>query len=115
MIHRNLYDSIQVMDKSVDIFGSFKQNIPLFIGVCLCAYFSYHIVLGRYSYQQLVSMQPAATAKSKELDSLKDKTATLEEKVTLMRPATLSSDLLEEQIRLILGYNKSGEIVILSH
>lgn len=88
--------------------------MPLLIGVCLCVYFSYHIIFGRYSYPQLISLRPVAAAKVRELDSLKSKTIVLEEKVTLLRPATLSSDLLEEQIRYILGYNKSDEIVILS-
>ncbi len=102
------------MNKTVDIFTKLKHNIPLFIGVCLCIYFSYHIAFGNYSYPQFVSLQPVAMAKASELDSLKEKTAALEQKVTLMRPATLSSDLLEEQIRYVLGYNKNGEIVILS-
>lgn len=102
------------MNKTVDIFTKMKQNIPLFIGVCLCIYFSYHIAFGRYSYPQLVSLQPVSVVKAHELDLLKQKKASLEQKVTLMRPATLSSDLLEEQIRYVLGYNKSGEIVILS-
>jgi cell division protein FtsB len=61
-----------------------------------------------------VSLKPVAVAKSSKLDSLREKAAVLEQKVTLMRPATLSSDLLEEQIRYVLGYNKNGEIVILS-
>jgi len=102
------------MYKTVDIFTTFKHNIPLFIGVCLCVYFSYHISFGRYSYPQLVSLKPVAIEKAGKLDSLKEITAALEQKVTLMRPATLSSDLLEEQIRYVLGYNKNGEIVILS-
>ena len=102
------------MKRPVDIFVAFKNNIPLFVGVCLCIYFSYHIIFGRYSYPQLESLRPVASAKADELDSLKAKTSVLEEKVTLMRPATLSPDLLEEQIRYVLGYNKSGEIVILS-
>ncbi|MCK5384529.1 MAG: septum formation initiator family protein [Alphaproteobacteria bacterium] len=102
------------MKRTVDIFAVFKKNIPLLIGICLCVYFSYHIIFGRCSYPQLTSLRPVAIAKIGELDSLKEKTALLEGKVTLMRPATLSTDLLEEQIRYILGYNKSDEIVILS-
>lgn len=77
-------------------------------------YFSYHVVWGHYSYPKLRALRPIAATKSMELESLKFRTASLERKVTLLRPDTLSSDLLEEQIRYVLGYNKRDEIVILS-
>ena len=86
----------------------------MLIGICLCAYFSYHTIFGRYSYPQYITLRPVAESKAGELDSLRAKTTLMERKVTMMRPATLSPDLLEEQIRYILGYNKSDEIVILS-
>lgn len=102
------------MKVPVDISDYCKKNIPLFIGMCLCFYFSYHLILGQYSYPKLLSLHPIVTEKSDKLDSLKIKTSILEGKVTLMRPATFSPDLMEEQIRYILGYNKNGEVVILS-
>ncbi len=101
------------MNKSVDIFAKLKYDIPFFVGLCLCFYFSYHTVFGRYSYPQLVSVRATVTTRADELDYLQKNAHVLEQKVTLMRPATLSSDFLEEQIRYILGYNRNDEIVIL--
>ncbi len=88
--------------------------MPLFIGLCLCAYFSYHAMFGKYGYIQIQNLAPIAAAKEMQLKALTDKSSNLEVKVSLLRPDSLSVDILEEQIRLILGYSYDDEIVIIN-
>ncbi|MFP4097839.1 MAG: FtsB family cell division protein [Alphaproteobacteria bacterium] len=104
-----------IMIKVVDILALTKKNVPVLIGACLALYFSYHIFFGRCNYSMLVALRPVVEEKADILDSLRTQTSALEEKVTLMRPATMSVDLLEERVRYVLGYSKHDEIVIFSH
>tara|TARA_R110001592_G_scaffold16881_5_gene71451 strand:- start:10874 stop:11185 length:312 start_codon:yes stop_codon:yes gene_type:complete len=101
------------MKETVDIFITVRKNLPLMVGLCLCAYFSYHMVFGKYGYMRLNNLQPIAQAKEKQLGALITKSTNLENKVSLLRPNTLSPDLLEEQVRLILGYNNQDEMILL--
>ena len=103
------------MKNVVDIFVGFRKNMPLLVCLCFVIYFSSHIVLGKYGYAQLSYLNPISVAKAVELESLKVQSKSLEERVTLLRPDTLSTDLLEEQIRFILGYNKNGEIALIAN
>ena len=101
------------MKETVDIFIAVKKNMPIIVGICLCMYFSYHMISGKYSYARYDNLKPIAQAKEMQLKALKAKSDTLENKVSLLRPNTLSTDLLEEQVRLFLGYNHRNEVVII--
>ncbi len=101
------------MSEVVDIFTVIKKNLPIFIGLSLCAYFSYHSIFGRYGYTHIQNLAPIAASKSKQLDALVLKSNNLESQVRLLRPDSLSLDALEEQIRVILGYSYGSEIVII--
>ena len=49
------------------------------------------------------------------LQNLEQEKSALEDKVQMMRPATLSADMLEEQARAILGYKHKDEFVVLDN
>ncbi|MGH1376751.1 MAG: FtsB family cell division protein [Alphaproteobacteria bacterium] len=98
-----------------DTFRSLRKNLPIIAGLCLCLYFSYHTVSGDRSYSQLSSLKNAYEQKIIALNHLKNKKSDAQEKVHMMRPDSLSIDLVEEQARDILGYTKQGEFVIVSN
>ena len=100
------------MKETVDIFLVLKRNLPMFVGLFLCAYFSYHAMFGNYGYSQIQNLSPISIAKERQLSALISKSSYLESRVSLLRPDSLSVDVLEEQVRLILGYNYDNEFVI---
>ncbi len=103
------------MDTLANIRFAFRRNLPLWIGVCLCLYFSYHIVSGQRSYFHLSQLNLSLQQKAYTLSLLEQKHQDMEKKVMLMRPNSLSIDMLEEQIRLLLGYNLNNEILVVDN
>ena len=51
--------------------------------------------------------------KEKQLSALEQKSVEIENRVKLLRPDTLSPDMLEEQARYILGYNTKNEMIVI--
>ncbi len=88
------------------------RNLPFLIGVCLCLYFSYHLVSGERSFSRLSQLHIESTGKVMTLGALSLERQALEEAVKMMRPGTLSVDVLEENSRIILGYQSDGEVVV---
>ncbi len=101
------------MDKLKDIRSKFHRNLPMLVGVCLSLYFSYHSVSGHRSYSRLVDLNSSLQEKTQALQGLEQEVAVLESKVRMMRPDSLSVDMLDEQASLILGYARIGDIVVL--
>ncbi|MDR1365731.1 MAG: septum formation initiator family protein [Holosporales bacterium] len=88
-----------------------KVWLPLFC-LGLTAYFSYHILCGKrgmFSWRQVNSK---ITVLNGRLGNLKRQSASLENSVSRLRSRSLDPDLLDEQIRKILGWNEKDEIVI---
>lgn len=100
------------MKETVDILIVAKKNALLLVGLCLTIYFSYHMAFGRYSYSRLSTLAPVVSMKEKQLSALEQKSFDMEQRVKLLRPDTLSPDMLEEQARYILGYNSKNEMVV---
>lgn len=90
-----------------------KQNLIALIGLCLCVYFSYHTVRGERSLMQMYALSQNIETMSLEHNNIKAQRERLEKKVVMMRPGTINKDLLEEQVRLVLGYSHSDEVAIL--
>ncbi len=93
----------------------FRQNILAVLGVLLCFYFSYHALLGHRSVIRYYGLEKQIETMSLKNNTLQDRKNDLHKKVVMMRPGTINSDLLEEQVRLTLGYRNKDELVILSN
>ncbi|GJL84823.1 MAG: hypothetical protein DHS20C02_05980 [Micavibrio sp.] len=91
-----------------------RQNLIFLIGICLTIYFSYHTIQGNRSYLRLMSLNSVISKTADEYKILKSKRETIEEKVVMMRPGTINRDLLEERVRLVLGYRHPDEKTILT-
>lgn len=90
-----------------------KQNILTIIGMCLCLYFSYHLLFGTRSYLSLVILDRNTERLAASYDDLRAERETLESRVRKLRPDSLDRDLLEEQARFVLGYGYPEERIIL--
>ncbi len=102
------------MDKLKDIRSKFHNNLPIIIGICLFLYFSYHSISGHRSYSHLIELNQTLEEKKQKLQLLDDELSQLKNKVRMMRPNTLSADMLSEQINIILGYYSTSDIVVIS-
>jgi cell division protein FtsB len=89
-----------------------RQNLLTVIGICLCCYFSYHIVFGARSLVQLMRVNAQLADVQKNYDRLHGQRAALESRVVRLRPGSLDRDLLEERARYVLGFSYPDERII---
>ena len=97
------------------IHSAAHKNLPFFIGVCLCMYFSYHMVSGERSYARLSQLDVAYKGQEMVLSGLVRERSDLEVTVSMMRPSSLSPDMLEENSRFVLGYQMNDEVSLLGN
>ncbi len=103
------------MDRLIDIRLKFYRNLPMLVGVCLFMYFSYHSAYGHRSYSRLVDLTASMQQKANSLQALEQEHGAIEKKVVMMRPNSLSIDMLDEQVRYVLGYSGISDIVVISN
>lgn len=94
-------------------FLSNKHTVFLALGLFLCAYFLYHSFQGSRSYPTLVSLDHSIEQAQAELTATMEQRQYLERQVVMMRPGSVNQDLLEERVRIVLGYKTPDEFVIL--
>ena len=92
-----------------------RQNLIFLIGICLCFYFTYHMLQGERSYITLMSLNADIKILTKEQIEVQNEREILEQKVVMMRPGTINKDLLEERARAVLGFRYPGEISIVTN
>ena len=85
------------------------------IGVMLCLYFAYHTVFGHRSILTLHKLDHHIESTVSERDLVQKKRQNLEVRVLAMRPDSLNPDLLEERARLVLGYKRKDEVMVLGY
>lgn len=90
-----------------------RKNILTIIGLGLCFYFSYHLLLGERSYLRYLALQDNIAELQTENNTLKSEREALETRVSMLRPNSLNRDLLEERARIVLGYRGKDEKDIL--
>lgn len=89
-----------------------KATAPFF-ALSLVGYFIYHSIQGDRGILAWVQLQERLAHSLSELNTIIDERQTLEEKVQALRPESINRDLLDQQVRLQLGYTHPDEIVIL--
>jgi cell division protein FtsB len=86
--------------------------VPL-IGASLMGYFGYHAIQGVRGLMAWLTLKQQLRQADAQLASLQGEQLTLANRVQRMSPATLDSDLLDEQTRLMLNYARDDEVVIM--
>ena len=90
-----------------------RRNILTIIGLCLCVYFSSHIVAGERSTFRLMSLERQIAKTTAEYEKTKTQREQLEAKVVKLRPGSIDPDLLEERARSVLGYARPDEQIVI--
>ena len=94
---------------------SISQFLAVFLSFGLFFYFAYHLVHGDRGYFALKGLEKKlATAEAKYDESVAERQA-LENRVKLLRPGSLDLDMLDERARVVLGFAKSDERVIIKN
>ena len=91
------------------------HSLPMYAGICLCLYFSYHTYYGERSQARLYALSVSLEQKTSALQKLEKDGSMLEERVSMLRPQTLSRDLVEQQARYMLGFTETNETVIVDN
>ena len=91
-----------------------RQKFPVFfvMGVCLCMYFSFHLLFGERGYLKLVHLEHAYDVTRIEADALVSSRESLEKKVVAMRSGSIDPDLFEERAQVMLGMFPENSIII---
>jgi cell division protein FtsB len=90
-----------------------RQNLVAVIGICLSVYFSYHLVAGQRSLLSLMSLERQVAEQQAALTQLSTERIDLEKRVVMMRPGSIDRDLLEERVRVMLGYTAPNEQILI--
>ncbi len=84
----------------------------ILIGIFFAGYFSYHIFYGARSVAELNDIHDQINISLRELKDIQEDRMQIEEKVTMLRIETLSTDFLEERAREVLGYRVDNQIIL---
>jgi cell division protein FtsB len=88
------------------------DSVVMAFCLLLYAYFGWHYFYGPRSISLHAATVANRAALTRELEQEVQKSQQLEEKVQLLRPEHIDSDLLEELARRILNYTASSELVL---
>ncbi len=91
-----------------------QQAMAPVIIFTIVGYFIYHSVQGDRGILALLQLQTQLVRTENHLAQVLKQRQELEEKVALLRPANIDRDLLDQQVRLVLGYAHPDDIVILT-
>lgn len=86
-----------------------RKNLMTLVCLGLCFYFSYHLAFGQRSYVRFMSLQNSISSLNQENDKLVEERKALETRVAMLRSSSLNKDMLEERVRIVLGYREKGE------
>lgn len=92
-----------------------RKNFLTLLGMGLFLYFSYHLLQGERSYIRYISLQKSVSQLEQETLRLSEERKAMETRVSMLRPASINKDLLEERARIVLGFRRAGEKDILPH
>lgn len=83
------------------------------IWFCVAGYFIYHIFTGARGAISWALLTKEVGSLERELKTIQEDNAFLENKISLLRNDNLDVDLLEEQAQNILGFSYENDIIVL--
>lgn len=84
------------------------------IGMSVVVYFAYHAVQGDRGLIALGKLRQDVTHLQAEVLDARAERMEMERKVYALRPESLDPDLLEERARIMLGYGRADELVVVT-
>lgn len=92
---------------------SISQFLASLLSFGLFFYFAYHLAHGDRGYFALKGVEDKLVYTRQKLEDKKTERIALENRVRRMRPASLDLDMLDERARVVLGFVKPEERVII--
>jgi cell division protein FtsB len=92
----------------------FLRAAPVGAGLALVAYFGFHAAYGDRGLLSFERLEQGIQEKRGQLAVLEENRNRLERRVDLVSGTEIDGDLLEEEVRLLLGWTMQDEIVILA-
>ncbi len=83
------------------------------IGICVAGYFAYHVVQGERGVYAWMALDQELVLAEATLTELRTGRERIANRVRLLHPQSLDADMLDEQVRAMLGYGRPNEIVVL--
>ena len=90
-----------------------RSIVPSFLAALTFAYFAYHAVEGDRGLLSWIKLRQEIEAAEVTRVELAAAQATLQRRVTLLRPESLDRDMLEERARAVLNFARPDERVIM--
>lgn len=100
------------MDLFLEIRRRGRQVAGSFFGGILVAYFLFHMVQGERGLFAWVQLNQQIDQEERENKNLLAERVAWENKIKLMRTDSLDADLLDERVRLMMGFSGKDEAVI---
>lgn len=97
---------------SRDLKRHLMKAVGPLLGVTVIGYFIYHSLEGDRGLWSYFRLSQKLETLEKEYESLHQERLVLEEKVKRLRPESIDRDLLEKQVRHLLGYGHPDEVII---
>lgn len=82
------------------------------LGCLMVGYFSFHAVEGDRGIRTYFQLDREIADAQDRHDHLREERLAMEERVAMLHPSTLDTDLLEERARIVLGYVPSDSLVV---
>jgi len=89
------------------------RNLPLLLGALCVGYFGFHATWGDRGLLATESLEARTATRAIHLAELAQEQATLQRRVLLMSGPAVDADILDEQVRRVLGWTLPEDIVIL--
>jgi len=90
-----------------------RQLVWPIVTFAVFIYFLFYLLHGDRGYVSYQEIQSELRSTNARLQAVQEERSALSRRVKLMRPDTLARDMLEQQVRSVLGYSDPGEVIIL--
>ncbi len=90
-----------------------SQFLATALSFGLFVYFAYHLLHGDRGYFALKGLEKKLVVAEAKYAEKKEQRTSLENRVKLLRPDSLDLDLLDERARVVLGFVKPNEKVVI--
>lgn len=83
------------------------------LGIVVVAYFAYHTVHGNRGFLAYIQMRERVSEAEQRLERVRTEKQYWDHRVKLLYPTSIDRDMLDERVRLMLGYARADDIVVL--
>lgn len=80
--------------------------------LCWAALLLYSAVAGDTGYRALSALNASIDARAAEVDALRARREALEKRADLLSSKSLDADLVDERVRVVLGFSREGDVVV---